>query len=138
MTAKNELPSIVNKDGSLIDTEETVSLLVSLGVESNTAKTLICLHIHGPSTSNQLQKHCNLRQPDVSISINQLNRLNIIETISTSSGGRGRPSHIYKLSVPLNQALIPFRDLAIERLSKLQEQLKRLSDISGGHSIKVE
>ncbi len=130
MKINQGLPGMLSKDGSLVDSDEMIQLLVSLGVESNTAKTLICLQIHGPSTSVELQKRCNLRQPDVSISISQLDRFGIIEKVSTNSRGRGRPSHIYKLSVPLKQALVPFRNNAIERMSELQIQLDRLSEIS--------
>lgn len=112
------------------DSKEMVALLVSLGVEENTSKTLLCLHVHGPSTSSQLQKRCNLRQPDVSISISQLNKLGVVDIVSTASSGRGRPSHIYQLSLPLNEALLPFRDQAVNRLNSIQEDLSRLSELA--------
>ena len=112
------------------NSKEMVDLLVSLGADLNTAKTLMCLHVHGSSKSSELQKQCKLRQPDVSIAINKLKKMEIIHIVSTSSNGRGRPSHIYELSVPLNEALIPFRNLAVERLSDLQSQLSRLSELT--------
>jgi predicted transcriptional regulator len=112
------------------NSKEMVELLVSLGADLNTAKTLMCLHVHGSSRSSDLQKQCKLRQPEVSIAINKLSKLRIIHIVSTSSNGRGRPSHIYELSVPLNEALIPFRNLAVERLSDLQSQLSRLSELT--------
>jgi predicted transcriptional regulator len=130
MASSEELPTMVGNDDPNVDSKEMVQLLVSLGAEVNTAKTLMCLHVHGPSKSSELQKRCNLRQPDVSIAINQLNGLNLIEIITTPSGGRGRPSHTYQLSVSLNEALKPFRQQAIERLSVLQEQLIRLAELT--------
>jgi predicted transcriptional regulator len=130
MASSEELPTMVGDDDPNVDSKEMVQLLVSLGAEVNTAKTLMCLHVHGPSKSSELQKRCNLRQPDVSIAINQLNGLNLIEIITTPSGGRGRPSHTYQLSVSLNEALKPFRQQAIERLSVLQEQLIRLAELT--------
>ena len=130
MASSEELPTMVEDDDSNVDSKEMVQLLVSLGAEVNTAKTLMCLHVHGPSKSSELQKRCNLRQPDVSIAINQLNGLNLIEIITTPSGGRGRPSHTYQLSVSLNEALKPFRQQAIEHLSVLQEQLIRLAELT--------
>jgi predicted transcriptional regulator len=130
MASSEELPTMVGDDDPNVDSKEMVKLLVSLGAEVNTAKTLMCLHVHGPSKSSELQKRCNLRQPDVSIAINQLNGLNLIEIITTPSGGRGRPSHTYQLSVSLNEALKPFRQQAIERLSVLQEQLIRLAELT--------
>jgi predicted transcriptional regulator len=96
------------------DSKEIIALLVSLGVDENTSRTLLCLHVHGSSTSSQLQKRCNLRQPDVSVSINQLSKLGVVDIVSTTSNGRGRPSHVYQLSLPLNEALLPFRASSTE------------------------
>lgn len=130
MASNQQPPTRVVEGGTNVESNEMVQLLVSLGAEINTAKTLICLHVHGASKSTDLQKRCNLRQPDVSIAINQLNGLKLIEIITTPSGGRGRPSHTYQLTVSLNEALKPFRQQAIERLSVLQEQLTRLTELT--------
>jgi predicted transcriptional regulator len=130
MASNQELAAGEGNTDSNVDSKEMVQLLVSLGAELNTAKTLICLHVHGPSKSSELQKRCNLRQPDVSIAINQLNKMQLIDIITVASGGRGRPSHTYQLAVSLNEALRPFRQQAIERLNILQEQLARLTDLT--------
>ncbi len=126
--------ALTEADGILNDSKEMVDLLVSLGADINTAKTLMCLHVHGPSKSSELQSRCGLRQPDVSISINKLNKLEIIRILSSAIKGRGRPSHIYELAVPLNQALIPFRKQAKERLAILQNQLSRLTELANSAS----
>ncbi len=113
-----------------LNSNEMVDLLVSLGTDLNTAKTMIFLHAHGPTSSSHLQKHCKIRQPDVSVAINQLNKFDLIQVVSSSSGGRGRPSHTYELSVPLDEALEPFREQAVVRLSKLQTELNRLAELT--------
>tara|TARA_B100000700_G_scaffold298083_1_gene363606 strand:+ start:2545 stop:2946 length:402 start_codon:yes stop_codon:yes gene_type:complete len=130
MAADSQTQSAANAADIRNNSLEMVELLVSLGAELNTAKTLMCLHVHGPSKSSELQKRCNLRQPDVSVAINKLKKLEIIQIVSNSSNGRGRPSHIYDLSVTLNEALIPFRNLAAERLTELQNQLSRLTELT--------
>ncbi len=130
MAATNRTGLTAATSDIMNNSKEMVDLLVSLGADLNTAKTLMCLHVHGSSKSSELQKQCKLRQPDVSIAINKLKKMEIIHIVSTSSNGRGRPSHIYELSVPLNEALIPFRNLAVERLSDLQSQLSRLSELT--------
>ena len=134
MAANVPEDALVDTDSIVGDSKEMVELLVSLGADINTAKTLMCLHVHGPSKSSELQASCNLRQPDVSISINKLHKLEIIRVISSESKGRGRPSHIYELALPLNQALIPFRNQAKERLAILQNQLSRLSELADSAS----
>lgn len=116
------------------DNNEMVDLLISLGVGHNIAKTLICLHKHGPSKSIDLQKRCALRQPDVSIAISRLSELGVVNIVPMSSKGRGRPSHIYELAMPLDEALVPFRRQASERLTIIQNQLSRLAELASIHS----
>lgn len=122
--------------GNITDSDslEIIDLLISLGVGHNIAKTLICLHKHGPSKSIDLQKRCALRQPDVSIAISRLQKLGVVNIVQMNSKGRGRPSHIYELAMPLDEALVPFRRQASERLTIIQSQLSRLAELSSIHS----
>ncbi len=113
---------------------EMIDLLISLGVSNAIAKTLICLHKHGPSRSIDLQKRCALRQPDVSIAISRLTELGVVNIVTMNSKGRGRPSHIYELAMPLNEALVPFRRQANEKLRVIQDQLSRLAELASIHS----
>lgn len=107
-----------------------IDLLISLGVNHNIAKTLICLNKHGPTKSIELQRCCELRQPDVSIAISRLNELGVVSTVPMNTKGRGRPSHVYQLAMPLDEALVPFRKQASERLKLIQDQLSRLSELA--------
>lgn len=116
------------------ESHEIIDLLISLGVSHNIAKTLICLHEHGPSKSIDLQRKCELRQPDVSIAISRLNELGVVTIAPMNSKGRGRPSHIYELAMPLEEALVPFRRQASERLTVIQNQLFRLAELASIHS----
>ena len=134
MATDNSGSALSDSNRIFNDSEEMVDLLVSLGADINTAKTLMCLHVHGPSKSSELQSKCDLRQPDVSISINKLKKMEVIRIISSASKGRGRPSHIYELAMPLNEALVPFRKQAKERLSILQNQLSRLTELANSAS----
>lgn len=134
MATDNSGSTLSDSNRIFNNSEEMVDLLVSLGADINTAKTLMCLHVHGPSKSSELQSKCDLRQPDVSISINKLKKMEVIRIISSASKGRGRPSHIYELAMPLNEALVPFRRQAKERLSILQNQLLRLAELADSAS----
>ena len=50
MAANHSDGTLTESDRIVNDSKEMVDLLVSLGVDFNTAKTLMCLHVHGPST----------------------------------------------------------------------------------------
>ena len=114
---------------SRVKSSEMIQLLSSIGVDANTATVMVCLHTQGSSKSSDLQKICKLRQPDVSVAINQLSRLNLIEVIS-NKGGRGRPSQTYKLAVNLKDAIKPFREQAESRLAILQSQISQVSKVT--------
>ena len=121
-------PSVT--DGSRVKSSEMIQLLSSIGVEANTANVMVQLQIMGSLTSSDLQKICNLRQPDISVAINQLNRLNLIEIVTNPKQGRGRPSHTYKLAVELTDALKPFRAQAESQFAILERQISRVSRIT--------
>ena len=121
-------PSVT--DGSRVKPSEMIQLLSSIGVEANTANVMVQLQIMGSLTSSDLQKICNLRQPDISVAINQLNRLNLIEIVTNPKQGRGRPSHTYKLAVELTDALKPFREQAESQLAILESHISRVSRIT--------
>ena len=112
------------------DANDLFDLLVEVGANPNVAKMLLCLHTHGKSSSIELQERCGIRQPEVSLSINQLKEMGLIDVEYTNNRGRGRPSHNYCLNVPLSQALIPFKEFAKQKLTILEEQVARLSRLT--------
>jgi predicted transcriptional regulator len=93
--------------------------LIQLGLQTHTARVLTCLHFHGASTSRDLQTQCDLRQPDVSIAINELREMNLIIHSPINQTNRGRPAHMYRLRHNLEQSLQPFIRLAQIRAQKI-------------------
>jgi len=131
LMATNQPTYQSSEEAELIESaQELVQLLINVGANPHTARTLLCLYVHGPSTSNQLQKRCMIRQPDVSIAIGELKDMGLINLENSNPGARGRPSHTYSLSVPIKEALSPFRMLALKRLHIIQEQISRISELT--------
>ena len=110
--------------------QQLVSTMIRLGVQSHTAKCLMCLHMHGPSSSITLQKNCNIRQPDVSVAIAELRRLEVVKSDSTASTGRGRPSHIYQLTGTLEECIIPFIEEAKNKISTIVSAITTLEGLA--------
>jgi predicted transcriptional regulator len=104
--------------------------LVDLGNPRPAVRVLLCLHIHGPFSSKELQSHCQLRQPEISNAVNQLAELSFIETQKSPNKGRGRPHHIYRLCKPIDECVRHFMretELRIQRMSKKLQDLRLLS-----------
>jgi len=79
--------------------------LVELGVSVGVVRVMICLYLNGETTSKNLQASCELRQPEISTAIKQLTELSLVDTRRSGSEGRGRPSHIYNLRLPINNCV---------------------------------
>lgn len=129
MQAEN---SLVEMDGfnKIESSQQLVFTLIKLGVQSHTAKCLVCLHVHGPSTSKMLQHNCNIRQPDVSVAIAELRRLKVVKLDSTAAAGRGRPSHIYQLTGTINECIVPFIEEAQDKITYIVSAITTLENLA--------
>ena len=109
--------------------------LIQLGANENTASVLLCLHYHGAATSKDLQLHCDIRQPDVSVAISELRDMNLVHYSPRS--------HIYRLRMSLEQSILPFVNKARKRAKEILLEADAVHDMvrnveqTAGHSFKV-
>ena len=103
--------------------------LIELGANENTASVLLCLHHHGASTSKDLQCHCNIRQPDVSMAIAELRDMNLVHFSPRTEATRGRPAQIYRLRNNLEQSIQPFVNLAKKRAKEILNDVDAIGDL---------
>lgn len=101
--------------------------LIQLGANETTASVLLCLHHHGASTSKDLQCHCNIRQPDVSMAISELREMNLVHFSPKSEASRGRPAHIYRLRMSLEQSIQPFVNRARKRAKAILSEVDAIN-----------
>ena len=127
-----------NSNDDLTLAKELLMNLIEIGADPNACKTLICLHVHGPSTSTELQTRCGFRQPDVSVAINLLKSLELIEVSTLLKKSRGRPTQSYSLAVSLQDALEPFKEEAFSNLKRINSRLSLISDLTEKVSLMAE
>lgn len=127
----------VNEQNSSNPNMQLVATMVKLGISLHTAKCLVCLHVHGPSTSRNLQDNCKIRQPDVSVAIAELRRLKVVEIDSTTIAGRGRPSHVYQLTGTIEQSIEPFIDEAQDRITSIIAAITKLENLAHAKKISI-
>src|SRR5438046_10744657 len=84
--------------------ESLVDLLVRTGMSKNIAKTLVFLSKRDETTSVEIEKATGLRQPEVSMAMQELRRRRWVEARDIKKEGQGRPGHAYGLAVPLEPA----------------------------------
>src|SRR5688572_7508814 len=108
--------------------ENLVDLLIETGLSRNIAKTLVFLSTREETTSVEIEKATGLRQPEVSIAMQELRRRKWVEKRDIKKEGKGRPVHSYRLAFPFDDIV---DEIAREEKRKIEEiqgtvrQLKR-------------
>lgn len=105
-----------------------IDLLVESGIKKNIAKTLVYLRKKKETTSVQLEGDTALRQPEVSIAMQDLRKRKWVTKRDIKKEGKGRPVHSYKLAIPFSKVIdnvIEGRKKAIARIEKSIQNLER-------------
>lgn len=110
--------------------EALVGLLMGTGMPKNVAKTLAFIRKKEETTSVEIETTTSLRQPEVSIAMQELRRKKWIVKRDLKKEGKGRPVHAYKLALPFEKivdTLDKEERKRIERIESNIEQLKTLA-----------
>ena len=106
-----------------------VDALVVAGLPKNVAKSLICVASRGEITSAGIEGATALRQPEVSIAVQELRQRGWVTKRDIKKVGKGRPIHAYRLAVPLNDIVRSVEASEAEKVERVQANLKALREI---------
>ena len=85
--------------------EEFTELLMGLGLKRNVAKVLVYLASTKESTSRDIERGTDLRQPEVSIAMRFLTEVNWVKNRESRAESKGRPVKIYELARPITEIM---------------------------------
>ncbi len=117
----------MGRDVRLSRRDETlVELLIETGLSKNVAKTLVFLSKRDETTSVEIEKATGLRQPEVSIAMQELRRRKWVEKRDIKKEGKGRPVHAYRLSVAWAEIVGELDREQESKLARIESNRKRL------------
>ncbi len=117
----------MGRDVRLSRRDETlVELLIETGLSKNVAKTLVFLSKRDETTSVEIEKATGLRQPEVSIAMQDLRRRKWVDKRDIKKEGKGRPVHAYRLSVAWNEIIGQLDREQENKLERIEANRKRL------------
>lgn len=99
--------------------EKAADIFTELGMPKSLAKTLLYVYQVDECRSADVEKGADLRQPEVSIAMQELRRRGWIKKRDLKKKAKGRPIHVYKPTVDLSKILGTFE----------QEKLKEIEDV---------
>jgi predicted transcriptional regulator len=109
---------------------EAIDRLIFTGMSKNLAKTLIFLSKREETTSVQIEKATGLRQPEVSLAMQELRRRGWVTKRDIKKEGKGRPVHAYRLSKPFSKIVSTIKvqeDKKIDKIVKNMNELRSLT-----------
>ena len=109
--------------------DKAVELFSELGMPKNLAKTLMYISQVEECRSAEVEQAADLRQPEVSVAMQELRRRGWAKKRDLKKKGKGRPVHIYKLTKPLPQILKSFEDEKMKQVDTIKSDLSELQNI---------
>lgn len=106
--------------------EQLVDLLIETGLSKNVAKTLVFLSKRDETTSVEIEKATGLRQPEVSIAMQELRRRKWVEKRDVKKEGKGRPVHAYKLNLSWSDILAQLDREEQAKLERIEANRRKL------------
>ena len=127
----NEEEKMKHKRSFVLDEKDdkAVELFSELGMPKNLAKTLMYISQVEECRSADVEQGADLRQPEVSVAMQELRRRGWAKKRDLKKKGKGRPVHIYKLTKALPQILKSFEEEKMKQVDTIKSDLSELQDI---------
>jgi len=106
--------------------DKAVQLFTELGMPKNLAKTLLYISQFDECKCADVEQGADLRQPEVSIAMQELRRRGWVKRRDLKGKGKGRPVHIYNPTTHLSEIL---KALEQEKLKEVESVKKDISEL---------
>ena len=124
MKAKNSLV-LDEKD------DKAVQLFTELGMPKNLAKTLMYISQVDECRSAEVEQGADLRQPEVSVAMQELRRRGWVAKQDLKGKGKGRPVHVYKPMVQLSKIMKSIEQEKLREFETVENNISELKNIIG-------
>ncbi|MBE0518268.1 MAG: ArsR family transcriptional regulator [Thermoplasmata archaeon] len=108
--------------------EVLVELLMRTGLSKNMAKTLVYLRKKEETTSVEIESATSLRQPEVSIAMQELRRRKWVAKRDIKKEGKGRPVHSNKLAIPFEKIIEMIEAEERKKIEMIDINIKQLKE----------
>jgi len=111
------------------DDDKAIQLFVKLGMPKNLAKTLLYISQFDECKCADVERGTDMRQPEVSIAMQELRTRGWVKKRDLKKKGKGRPVHIYKPTTHLSEILNAFEQEKLKGVDRVKKDLSELKNI---------
>lgn len=119
----------MNQKKFMDDKEELVEHLAELGLKKKTARVLVFIGTNNDTTSREIEEKTGLRQPEVSIAVQDLKERIWIKTRYRNNKGKGRPVQLYSLKRQMSEVVEEIRREKEEMMRSLERKLDKVDSL---------
>ncbi len=109
--------------------KKIVNVFTDLGMPKNLAKTLIYISHVDECRSSDIERGANLRQPEVSVAMQELSKKGWVSRSNKKKEGKGRPIYIYKLESSLFDIAQEFEKQKMVEIRNIKQDLDDLKGL---------
>ena len=109
--------------------DEFASILIQMGLKRNVAKVLTYLAAVTEATSREIEIGSDLRQPEVSIAMREIRRLDWVMERDEKNPGKGRPYRIYRLNKSLSEIVETLEEQKSKESERIMKQIEKLKSL---------
>jgi len=109
--------------------KKIIKVFTDLGMPRNLAKTLMYISDTDECRSAEIERNANLRQPEVSVAMQELQRRGWVTKRDLKKKGKGRPVHIYKLKYPIDDIVEDFEEIKLKEINHIKKDLDELKEL---------
>jgi predicted transcriptional regulator len=111
--------------------DKAVQLFTNLGMPRNLAKTIMYLSQIDECRSVDIEQVADLRQPEVSVAMQELRRRGWVAKQDLKGKGKGRPVHVYKPVVQLSEIMKNIEQEKLREFETVENNISELKNIIG-------
>jgi predicted transcriptional regulator len=112
-----------------VEQDEFASIMMKVGLKRNVAKVLTYLAGVAEATSREIEIGSDLRQPEVSIAMREIRKLDWIVERDEKNPGKGRPYRIYKLNRSLPEIVEYLESENAKESERILKQIEKLKSL---------
>jgi predicted transcriptional regulator len=109
--------------------DKVIQLFVKLGMPKNLVKTLICVTQFDECKCADVEQGADLRQPEVSVAMQELRRRGWVKKRDLKKKGKGRPVHIYTTTADLTEIMTTFEQEKLKEVESVKKDISELKSI---------
>jgi len=113
---------------SLVE-EEIAEIFNDIGVKRNASRVLVLMIRGFDLTSREIERVCDIRQPEVSIALTDLEKRKWVRKVGQKSENKGRPVLIYHLVKSVDDILDELKKVIVGDYDKKLHEIEKVKEL---------